>query len=246
MTKQILITVSLLLALSSVNAEDVYSEQFQTIQSVELVEVIEDANGEQIEITVMSHPISNLSEIFSNKAVPATTASVSGVIMATQKLIALGKEVYKIVEAGKPNVEMVSEPIHILPKADKDGNAVTAIDLEGWKQPYARKYRVNTKNYLGMQPASFEFIMIFSYGGSLEGNGQYITGAQIKPTGVNVKWGYSLDASFKVQSIMNAGSKQNPVAAAVLEIDYKISTILQEYSASKLFYINGTGAVQAY
>ena len=123
---------------------------------------------------------------------------------------------------------------------------MSALQLHGWNPPLVRKYKVETKNYLGMKPVSFEFMLIYSYGGQNEGKGRYITGAQLKPTSVNVKWGYSLDVEFKLQSIVNQGSFENPVAGAVLMLDYKIKTVLQEQSQNKTFYINGAGQVTSY
>jgi hypothetical protein len=233
-----------LLVTNTVYAQNVYSEQFQTVQSVEVVEVIEADNGDEIETIVDERNatfFSSLKPALSNKSNP----TIPGALAATKEFIALGKQVYKIIEAGRPVVSSKSEPVQILPN-DKSGELVDAFSLSDWSEPVVKKYRIRAKNYLGMSPATFEFILIFTPGGRFEGKGYYITGAQIKPTKMDVKWGYTLNAEFKVQSIMNAGSSKNPIAAAVLAIDYTISTVLQENTASRLFYINGLGKVKAY
>ncbi len=225
-------------------AQTVYSDQYQRIQSVEFVEVIENENGEEVEVKIGHQKMDGALEAMIRASKPIKS-DLSGVIMATRELIALGKEVYEIIKAGRPVTNVASEPIEVLPK-DDSGEVVAAFDLTDWKKPIAKKYRVKTQNYLGMSPATFEFMIIFTYGGKLDGKGAYITGAQIKPTLVDVKWGYELNANFKVQTIMNQGKKDNPIAAAVLMIDYKISTVLQERSSSKMFHINGLGAMSAY
>lgn len=237
--------LSFLFVLSSLNAvaQDVYSEQFQTIQEVELVSIEENELGEEIETVIESKKLPSELEVLINR--PVTKSSVAGVIMATKQLIALGKEIYKIIKAGRPVVTMTSEPIQILPR-DEQGNTIAAMELAGWRAPRVQKYRVKTKNYLGMTPASFDFMLIYSYGGSYRGAGAYITGAQIKPTAVDVKWGYKLDASFKVQSIMNQGTDAKPIAGAVLMIDYRISTVLQDRSDNKTFFVNGLGQTTTY
>jgi hypothetical protein len=245
MFNKIILVSGLLSLTTTAFGTDVYSTQFQTIQEIELVEVVENEFGEEVEVVVSSKDVNPFRSLLNTKAVSPNLGGLPGVIMATKDLIALGQQIYKIVEAGRPSVSVKSEPFEVLPR-NNAGVAISAMELSNWNAPFARKYRVNTKNYLGTTPASFEFILIFSHGGQHNGKGKYITGAQLKPTNVNVKWGYSLDASFKVQSIMNAGSKGSPVAAAVISIDYKISTVLQENSASKMFYINGNGQVQAY
>ncbi len=237
-----LFLIVLCVAALNASAENVYSDQFQTIQKVELLELSLDENGQEVERVVESKKLPSELEVL--MARPAQK-NLSGVIMATKQLIALGKEIYKIVEAGKPVVTVVSEPVQILPR-DEKGNTVEAMELAGWKAPRVKKYRVRTKNYLGMSPASFDFMLIYSYGGSYRGQGAYITGAQIKPTAVNVKWGYSLDAAFKVQSIMNQGTEEAPIAGAVLMIDYRIKTVLQDRSNSSTYFINGLGETTAY
>jgi hypothetical protein len=229
---------------TAVRAENVYLDQFQRIQEVQLLELQTDENGDEVEVLVQTNKFPTFYDALS-KSQGVQKVNAAGVIMMTRELIALGKEIYKIVEAGKPVVEINTEPIEILPR-DEDGKTITAMELSGWKAPFVKKYRVATKNYLGMTPASFDFMLVFSYGGNNRGNGAYITGAQIKPTSVNVKWGYSLSAEFKVQTIMNEGAWDDPVAGAVLSIDYKIGTVLQEQQNSKTFYINGKGSVTAY
>ena len=228
------------LLMNSAIAQDVYSDQFQTIQSVELAQIVQDENGEEVERVILEQRMPSELEALAAQVTPAKFNNVGNVIMVTRELIALGKEIYKIVEAGRPTVTINTEPVQVLP-IDDSGNAILAMQLHDWQRPKVLKYRVSTRNYLGMKPASFDFLLIYSYGGQLNGKGRYITGAQIKPTKVDVAWGYNLDASFSVQSILNEGSSENPVAGAVLMIDYKINTVLMEKRDNKTFYINGNG-----
>jgi len=243
---KIILSIALTLTYAaSAMAEDVYSDQFQTIQSVEFAEIITDENGNEKEVILEDREAPKFEDQFEVYAGSSNKSDIGTIIMVTEKLIALGEKIYKIVERGRPVVDLQSEPIEILPRDDK-GQAISAMQLHGWKAPISRKYKVTTKNYLGMKPASFEFMLIYSYGGQNRGSGRYITGAQIKPTSVDVKWGYKLDAKFYVQSIMNQGTEENPVAGATLMIDYKISTVLQDSTNNKTFFINGLGQVQTY
>ncbi len=229
-------------------AQTVYSEQYQRIQSIELAEITVDENGNEVESLVQKQRIPTEIEhmINAQKKQSNRKANIGEVIKVTRELIALGKEIYKIVEAGRPVVNINKmTPVSVLPKTNA-GAPVDPMDLDGWKAPIYKKYKVSYKNYLGGTPASFTFMLMYSYGGSENGKGKYITGALIKATDVTVKWGYSLDADFKVLSIMNAGSRDNKVAAAVLEINYKVSTVLQSTDTSETFYINGAGKTIAY
>lgn len=239
-----ILPVLLIVFSNTTKAENVYSDQFQRIQEVEFYELTELDNGEEVEVKIGNQKVPTLFQSLA-KNQGQVKVNMTGVIMMTRELIALGKEIYQIIKAGKPVVTVNTEPVEVLPR-DKDGQTITAFELSGWKKPLVKKYRVKTKNYLGMAPASFDFMLIYSYGGAHEGKGAYITGAQVKPTAINVKWGYSLDVDFKVQSILNQGSTGNPIAGAVLMLDYKISTVLQESRNNKTFYINGLGETEAY
>ncbi len=225
-------------------AENVYDDQFQAIRTIELYEVSEDSEGNQVE-TIVSKKNNPDFLMRLAKSQGVQKVGLGEIIMVTKELIALGKLIYPIVEAGKPVVTINSVPVEVLPR-DEKGEAITAMQLNGWQNPKVARYKVKVKNYLGVVPASIEFLMIFTYGGSYNGAGKYITGAQIKPIDVMVKWGYKLDAEFKVQTIMNQGTQDNPVAGAVLMIDYNIKTIMQEMNSSKLFHINGNGEVNHY
>lgn len=240
----LLITVVMSLMAFNAFAVNVYSEQFQTIKSVELVEIIENEDGSESESIVFTKKMPDFYDQFNVKSDIQKT-NVAGVIMMTKELIALGKQIYAIVEAGKPVVKIESSPIHVLPRSN--GSVSTdAMALQGWSMPTTKKYRYAVKNYLNAKPVNIEFMLIFSHGGNQDGKGAYISGAQVKPTLVDVKWGYKVDVSYKLQSIINQGSALDPVAGAILMFDFNIKTVLQDKSVSKTFFINGNGDVKAY
>ena len=221
------------------------NEQFYAFQEMNLYESVGiDEQGKEEFRLVESKPYGNIFNALA-KAQGVTKVNIGDVLMRTKNLIALGKEIYTIVEAGKAVVTINSKPIQVLPMND-NAEAISASELDGWSPPKSRKFRVETKNYMGMSPVVFEFMLIFTYGGSLEGQGLYITGAQIKPVFVDVKWGFKFDASFKVQTIVNEGSYEQPIAGAVLMLDTKIETILQERQMNQTFYINGQGLINAH
>ncbi|MBD64287.1 MAG: hypothetical protein CME62_03720 [Halobacteriovoraceae bacterium] len=238
------VLLSALLVLPALaNAENVYDAQFQQIKSVELVEVLVDENGEEIEMAIHEKKAPQFKDQFNQSSV--NQKGIGEYILITKELIALGKEIYKIIEAGKPVVQMNVEPIDILPRA-AGGEAISAMQLHGWRAPKAKTYRMYVKNYMGVKTASMDVMLIFSYGGQNNGSGRFITGAMIKPVKVDVKWGYTLNANFKLDSIMNQGTVDNPVAGGLLTLDYSINTVLQSTNDSYTFFINGMGKVIKY
>lgn len=233
-----------LVSLSAFGQAEVYSEQFQKIQTIELYEIVEGDAGVS-ETLIDQQKLPSELEVLMAQSKKNNQKGLGEVIAMTRQLIALGKEIYKIIEAGKPVVTVDSTPVSVLPR-DEKGDYVDAMYLSNWQMPKVKKFKVAAKNYLGMTPVSFEFMMIFTPGGKYNGKGAYLTGTQIKPTSVDVSWGYTVDATFKVQSIVNQGSMESPVAGAVLMIDYTIKTVLKESKSSRTFFVNGNGQARAY
>lgn len=180
----------------------------------------------------------------------SSTGDVKNVIATTRELIALGKEIYQIVEAGRPVVNVQSDALSILPR-DAKGEAVDSFALSGWKDPMARTYRVETKN--GIQgtwfegtPVAFDFMLLYTYGGRLDERGYYITGAQINAKNLSVGWGYDLNVVVKNSSIINIGTAENPIASGIVTIEYTIKTVLKETRNSVSFLISGIGKTKVY
>lgn len=238
--KSLFLSITLVATTFTASASVNYADQYHTIKTIELKEVVEDGSFKVLSTVEVADELTS----FVEKAADPRLATIGEVIKITKDLIALGEQIYKIVEAGKPVVNMSSAPISVLPK-DQKGQAVEAFNLTKWKAPKVKKFIVEAKNYLGMTPVSFEFMVIFSYGGKYNGKGAFINGAQIIPTKADVAWGYELDAAFTVQQITNQGTSDAPIAAAVLSMKYNISTILKDSTENSLFFINGNGVATA-
>lgn len=242
--KSKLIAVLSLCVLSQAYAGGTYNFDVnpEDAQTVELTEISVDENGNEIEKAVETNKNFVLAKTRNSTA---KRVGALNVLMVTKELIALGKEIYKIVDAGRPVVKVESEPVDILPR-NEHGVTFDRLSLENWKAPKAKTYRVKMKNLYGVTTVDFKFMIIFSYGGQLDGKGKYIAGAQIKPKLVDVKWGYTFEAEYKLETILNEGSSKDPVVGAILELDYGISTVMQDRKKNVTFYINGNGDLQLY
>ncbi len=170
--------------------------------------------------------------------------SLGEVIMVVDKLIALGKKIWPIVEAGKPviNVNMNS-PISVLPK-NLDGGLVQFYDMDSWSMPIAKTYKVNFKNGFGSSVINFDYTVNFQWGGKYEDKGAYITGLNVQASNVSVSWGFDFDANSELVSIVNHGSKDSPVAGAAIRVNYKAKSVLREIQTSESFHVTGNGQVQ--
>ena len=167
------------------------------------------------------------------------------VIMVVDKLIALGKKIWPIIEAGKPvlNVDM-GAPISVLPRAE-DGDAIAFYNMDSWNMPKAKTYKVEYTNGFGMNVISFDYTVNFQYGGKYQGVGSYITGLNVQASNTTVSWGFNFSATSQLISIVNHGSLEDPVAGATIRIDYTAKSILRQISTSESFHVNGNGRIKA-
>lgn len=159
------------------------------------------------------------------------------IIMAVDKLIALGKKIWAIVEAGKPVVNVnMGTPISVLPK---DSSAF--YDMDSWSTPMVRTYRVEYKNGFGSSVISFDYTVNFQHSGKYQGKGSYITGLNVQASNTSVSWGFNFDASSQLISIANMGSSDEPVAGATIRINYAAKSVLRSISTSESFHVDGNG-----
>ena len=218
---------SLLFSLSLTSYAEIDSNHY-SIGSVDIKEV------EQIE---------SFSQPRNNKGVATDLGEVIGVI---DSLIAIGKKIYPIVEAGKPVLSSDLPVTHVLPQVD-DGTSdyeLTLGMMENWKYPKSRSYKITYKNFYGIEVISFTFTVHFQYGGSYEGAGKYLTGVFVSATELYVSWGFEFSAKTEVVSVTNLGTNLNPVAGLTLKLDWAAKSIVTEFNSSKVFHITGNGNIR--
>lgn len=157
-------------------------------------------------------------------------------------IISMGKKIYAIVEQGKPVVTREDAVWKLLPKVG--GQEVDEMDLEGWYTPAFRKYRLELKNLYGMVVVSMQYTINYTYGGQYDGKGRYLTGVEIRPDDLLVRWGYNFDAKATRVSIVNHGTKQNPVVGMTIKLSTTIKTVLNESQQDYTYHVKGDGSFQ--
>ncbi len=220
--------------LSSANAASDL-EKYLTVSQVEMQ--VETLTDEGSSVSTLVEELAGMPHVDGN---PGQKANIGQVIIVAKELIALGERVYEIVKKGKPVLNMSFAPISVLPKK-ADGSAVDILDTEGWAMPKAHKVRMVYKNLYGVEVVSFNYTLVFAHSGSYDGKGAYITAAQIMPANVRVSWGFELNATMKLVGLQNHGSRQSPVAGAVLGVNYKVESVLSTIDTTDTFHITGRG-----
>ncbi len=208
-------------------------EQYFTVDSIEIQKVSE---GELLPGSALFQTLSYAGDC-SAMAPDDFTPQVDGTVVMDQ-IIGYGKQLWQIIEKGRPVVNVRGVSSHALPRGVK-----CWTDLDGWQVPKVATYNVSYKNLLGSRVVGFEFKVVFSHGGGMFGQGQYIANAQVIPTQLDVVWGYNFDAQVRVGQILNLGSSAFPKAGMELELQWSVKTPLKSHQMSKSYFVQGDGQI---
>ncbi len=169
---------------------------------------------------------------------------IGKVIAVGKELVALGEDVYKLLDKGRPVVQTDHAPISVLPKiGDK---TVDVFELENWSMPKTKKFKITYKNGFGSTVVRFDYLVIATTGGTYNGKGAYLTGVQIIPSNIHVSFGFDLSAVMKLQSLSNQGTKLSPIAGAVMVLKYRVGNMLGMNESNDTVFVNGNGVIQTY
>jgi hypothetical protein len=155
-------------------------------------------------------------------------------------LINIGSKIWAIVKAGKPVVN-----INIGPSANALPQGVKCWDeLETWQVPNVMRLKSTATNAFGFSLAEFQFDVIFTYGGSLNGKGKYLTHVQVFPSDVYTFWMQELNASVNVASLVNMGTTDEPIAGMQVDVEWQFKNFLNEVRQSASVFVQGDGQVR--
>ena len=178
------------------------------------------------------------------KAMPMNVIDPGKVISVAKDLVALGESVYSLVQKGKPTNTTTYAPISVVPKIN--GQPADVFDLENFKAPAKYTFEIKFYNLLNVNVVNFRYSVLFSYGGTYNGKGAYLTSVQIIPESVRTLFGFDFTATMKLGGLQNSGSKANPVAGATLLLDYNVSSVMTKITKVNTFYVTGRGGFKAY
>lgn len=222
------------------------NEEYLTLASVEVaqveVDVLNQEVAERLSFTDLQQVSRELSENNGNKGANSV-ANVGQVIMIAKELVALGEGIYNLVQKGKPHNTTSYAPISVIPKVG--GVYVDIFETENWSMPRKNTYVITYKNLYGMEVVKFKYSVIYSYGGTYNGKGAYITSAIIVPDSIMTSFGFDFSATMKLNGIMNHGTKESPVAGAVLAMQYTVETFIQASLQTDSYHITGKGGFKA-
>jgi len=165
-----------------------------------------------------------------------------GVGIDISTIIAIGKQVWEIVKAGKPVVNYNTDWAGVVPKG------VEWNDLAGFKDYKWGPFKWDFENVLGMTNVKFHWNFAWSCKGSYNGHGAFIMKAGAAVAEIYAAWGYTVDVSCAVDhNPINYGTKVDPIAGLVVEVTLNVKTVLQSFTEKCRVSLHGdcTGSLLA-
>lgn len=153
-------------------------------------------------------------------------------------IINIGKEIWKVIEANRPVVDIKQSYATALPLGTVHWN-----ELTNWQPPEGSIYELRADNLWGWTVLRVRFQVLRTWGGTSEGTGRYLTSVTTEPLLVEVSWGYrfSMEAEVPKEGVINVGSREAPLAAMTHNVKWRINTAIKEMRGSHVFYLQGDG-----
>lgn len=167
---------------------------------------------------------------------PAVGGSPAPSVADLGTIINIGKQVWDIIVANKPVVDVQTSYAAAMPKGITE-----AAQLSGWKAPEATVYQLKAKNVYGTEVINLRYAVLRTYGGAYKGRGRFLTAVAVQPMKVDVLWGYRFTMEASAKSTTNAGTASDPIGALMLVLNWKIETPLKESRGSGVYYVQGDG-----
>ena len=112
--------------------------------------------------------------------------------------------------------------------------------------PVEKNYVATIKDGFGKEAVKFSYKVLYSYGGSYNGTGKYLTNVIIIPGNIVTKYGWDFSASMRLSGMMNHGTKANPVAGIMVTVKYQMNSWSRAYERNDTIHITGNGELKTF
>jgi hypothetical protein len=232
----LLISLNALTAVAS-NETDM---RYYTVEKMKVSLVKKDLLGVELRDEIYRRSLVEVQQVPDQYGKPSPVDQAGKIIGVARDLVALGEDVYNLVIKGKPNINTDYAPISVVPRINGQPASILE-ETENWKMPVSHTYEVSYENGFSMDVVTFRYTVIYSYGGSYNGKGKYLTAVQIIPEQVSVMFGYDFRATMKLGGIVNHGTRENPIAGATLLLEHEVKTIVKANLETYAFQVVGNG-----
>ncbi len=150
----------------------------------------------------------------------------------------IGEKVYRVVEQGKPVLNINTQTWSVLPRGVQKANELTE-----WKEPVRLAYELKAKNLYGIEVINVRYIVQFVPGGKHQEKGAFLSHIAVIPSTVEVAWGYTLNINAEAREALNVGTLQNPVAAFSTDVRVEVKTLLKHGVSTLTTFMTGEGKI---
>jgi len=169
---------------------------------------------------------------------PGTEPQAPSAVVQIDQIVNLGKKIWDLIKTGKPVVNVQVDVASGVPQGITDWRS-----LDGWQTPRSRLVRMSYKNGFDMDVVDFTYRMVYTYGGSFDGRGKYLSQVSVVPANLQVAWGYEFDAKTSVPNLVNVGTKADPMAGMEVLVQWKIQTVFKHEQNTHALFVRGDGSV---
>jgi hypothetical protein len=186
----------------------------------------------------LSVEIEKLGPALSPLEIPSPTGGGGEVVPILDSIINIGSKVWTIIDKNRPVVDVKTQYATALPEGVRGWGA-----MAGWRPPQGTIYALRAKNAYGTTVINVRYQVLRTYGGSYKGTGKYLTAVTVEPLLVEVAWGYkfTLEAAVPETSVVNVGTSEEPVAAMMPQLSWRISTAVKDSQGKAVYYVQGDG-----
>ena len=110
--------------------------------------------------------------------------------------------------------------------------------------PVEKNYVAKIKNAAGKEVVNFSYKVLYSYGGSYNGAGKYLTNVIIVPGSVRTTFGWEFNATMKLSGMMNHGTKADPVAGVMVTVKYQMNSWSAAFERNDTIHVTGRGEIK--
>lgn len=175
-----------------------------------------------------------LSEVSLDQQLPINETAV-----LIDQVVNLGQKIWTIVEKGRPVFAVKTQSASAVPEGVRSWN-----QLSGWKPSKSASFKISYENGFGMDVIEFSYRVMFTYGGSVNGRGLYVTGATIIPAELSVAWGYKFNSDVTIPTVVNIGSSESPVGGIQMNVNWEVDTVIKHHQQTSSYFVDGLGRLK--
>ncbi len=158
-------------------------------------------------------------------------------LVLIDKIINLGQKIWKIIEDNKPVVNVKYMFANAVPKGVK-----STEELDGFTPIQYKSFRVYGKNGFGSTVYDLTYTLLHRYNGSFDGRGRYLDAVTVLPHKLDVLWGYKVNYNVDRVSTVNLGTKDAPIASVLMEMTFRVATVMKESRLTQAYEFRGDSA----